>query len=229
MTDESRIVQCPHCEKWLSYQLVKVKCPYCDKTMVFSLPEYEFYEGPIGCEHCQRKSHLKIGGYYTGYGSTTIATTEPHWKHSRNGGYSFTTGGRLLSVQPVIPPELALRISDKIPHEVRRNLESAIRCLEIGEYQAVAMLCRRCVQTALKVKGIRDAAPIRMIHAAHQQGVLSELANKQADAVTFMGGKAAHPTDDTLLDVKESDVRQGLQMVRRVLLELFDPQRLAVF
>ena len=96
MTDESRIVQCPHCEKWLSYQLVKVKCPYCDKTMVFSLPEYEFYEGPIGCEHCHRKSHLKIGGYYTGYGSTTIATTEPHWEHRRNGGYSFTTGGAVV-------------------------------------------------------------------------------------------------------------------------------------
>ncbi len=51
---------------------------------------------------------------------------------------------------------------------------------------------------------------------------------KQSDSVTFMGNKAAHPHDDPMLDLADSDVRQGLQMVRRILLELFDPDQLAV-
>ena len=64
MTDRSRIAQCLHCEKWWSHNVVEVKCPYCDKTMVFSLPEYEFYDGPIICEHCHKKSHLRLGVLY---------------------------------------------------------------------------------------------------------------------------------------------------------------------
>ena len=57
--------------------------------------------------------------------------------------------------------------------------------------------------------------------------MISDLAHKQSEAVTFMGNKSAHPNDDELLDVGESDARQGLQMVRRVLLELYDQDKLA--
>ena len=133
-----------------------------------------------------------------------------------------------MSIEPVVPPELVVGSSDKIPDGPRHDLESAVRCLEIGEFLATAMLCRRCVQSALKMKGIREDTPSKMINIARQQNVLSELAKKQSDAVTFMGNKAAHATDDPLLNLVESDVRQGLQMVRRILLELFDPDQLDV-
>ena len=196
MVDESRVVTCPYCEKRLSYPLVRVKCPYCDKVMVFSLPEYAFYDGPVGCEHCHRKSRLRIGGYYNGNYGGTLTTSEPVWR----GGRPLTPGGLLLSIEPVVPTDLVLGDSDKIPDGPRHDLESAVRCLEIGQFQATAMLCRRCVQSALKTKGIPEDAPSRMIDIARQQGTLSELANKQSDAVTFMGNKAAHPLDDPLLN-----------------------------
>ena len=223
MIDESRVVACPHCERLFEYQLVRVRCPYCDKTMVFSLPEYEFHTGQIGCEHCHRKSRLRIGGYYEIYGSA-VATSEPVWR----GGRSLTAGGRLLSIEPVVSPELVVGGFEKIPDGPRQDLESAVRCFEIGEYRATAMLCRRCIQSALKFKGIPEDTPSRMINIARQRGRLTELAKKQSDAVTFMGGKAAHPDDDPLLNLVESDIRQGLQMVRRILLELFDPDQLSV-
>ena len=223
MVDQSRTVKCPYCQNRLSYRLVRVRCPYCDKTMVFSLPEYAFHDGQIGCEHCHRKSRLRIGGYFSDYGYT-VATSEPVWKD----GHSLTTGGRLLSIEPVVPPELIVGGSEKIPDGPQQDLESAVRCLEIGEYRATAMLCRRCIQSALKIKGIPEDSPSRMINIARQRGTLTELAKKQSDAVTFMGGKAAHPEDDPLLNLAESDIRQGLQMVRRILLELFDPDQLSV-
>ena len=50
MVDQSRTVKCPYCQNRLSYRLVRVRCPYCDNTMVFSLPEYAFHDGLIGCE-----------------------------------------------------------------------------------------------------------------------------------------------------------------------------------
>ena len=90
------------------------------------------------------------------------------------------------------------------------------------------MLCRRCVQSALKIQGVPEGPPTRMVNIARQQDVISELAKRQSDAVTFMGDKAAHPQDDPLLHLSESDTRQGLQMVRRILLELFDPDKLPV-
>ena len=223
MVDRSRVITCPNCEKSLFYSLVRVRCPYCDKEMVFSLPEYAFYDGTIGCEHCHKKSHLRIGGYYENYGNA-IATTEPVWRMGRQ----QTAGGRPLSVKPVVPTELTMGYSDNIPDGPRQDLESAVRCLEIGEFLATAMLCRRSVQSALKLRGIPEDTPSRMINKARQQGTLSELAKRQSDAVTFMGNKAAHPLEDPLLNVVESDVRQGLQMVRRILLELFDPDQLAV-
>ena len=224
MVDESRVVKCPYCEKSLSYNLVRVKCPYCDKAMVFSLPEYAFYDGPIGCEHCHRKSRLRIGDYYYDNYGETMSTSEPVWRNE----LLLTAGGRLLSIQPVVPTELVIGYTDKIPDGPRQDLESAVKCLEIGELRATAMLCRRCVQSALKTKGIPEDTPSRMINIARQRGTLSESAKKQSDAVTFMGNKAAHPLDDPLLNLAESDIRQGLQMVRRILLELFDPDQLTV-
>lgn len=221
MLDKSRAYTCPNCNKQLIARRVRVKCPYCDNEMTFSLPEYEFYDGQIGCEHCHRKSHLRIGGHYTYYylSDATAETTSP-----RKG----VVGGRLLSIEPTVPPELILGVSRKIPDEPRQALESAVRCLEIGELTAAAMLCRRCVQSALKIKGIPDGTPLRMIHIAHAKETLTELAKKQAEAITFMGNKAAHPQDDPLLNLADSDIRQGLQMLRRILLEIFDPDQLLV-
>ena len=67
-----------------------------------------------------------------------------------------------------------------------------------------------------------------MLNIAKDQGLISEMAYKQADAIKFMGNKSAHPIDDDLLNVGESDVRQGLQMARRVLLEVYDKDKLAI-
>ena len=223
MMDKSQISNCPHCGKSIRYRAVRVRCPYCDASMTFSLPEYEFHKGVVGCEHCHRKSDLRIGGYYRGWANSTLRTTEPVWDN----GVPIS-GGRLLSIKPVVPVEMVLGVSKKIPAELRQDIDSAVKCFEIAEYKATAILCRRCVQSALKNRGIPEDSPSRMVNIARQRGVLSELAKKQSDAVTFMGNKAAHPQDDPLLDLSKSDVLQGLQMVRRILLELFDPDRLAV-
>ena len=224
MVEIVQTFNCPYCKNELQFPMVMVRCPYCDANMAFRLPEYEFYNDVVGCEHCHRKSILRIGGYYKDYIGRVQQTTEPMW--NREG--KPTSGGRLLSIKAVVPAELALGISRKVPVEVRQDLESAVKCFEIGEYSATAMLCRRCVQSALKIQGIPEGPPTKMINVARHQDVISELAKKQSDAVTFMGDKAAHPQDDPLLHLSESDTRQGLQMVRRILLELFDPDKLAV-
>ena len=223
MVDKARISNCPHCGKLVQYRMVMVRCPYCDASMAFTLPEYEFYEGVVGCEHCHRKSNLRIGGYYRSSIGFTMSTTEPKWDRG-----TAITGGRLISVEAIVPADLALGISKKVPAELRQDLESAVKCFEIGEYRATAMLCRRCVQSALKIQGIPEGPPTRMINIARQRDVISELAKRQSDAVTFMGDKAAHPQDDPLLHLSESDTRQGLQMVRRILLEVFDQDKLAI-
>ncbi len=223
MADKSRVVTCPNCERKFFYQLVRVRCPYCNRTMEFSLPEYEFHDGQIGCEHCHRKSHLKIGGYADWHGRT-VDVTKPVASRLRSPIY----GGRLLSIEPAVSPELILDASRKIPDGPRRDLESAVRCLEIQEFIASAMLARRCIQSALKIKGIPEGTPSRMINIARQNETISELAKKQSDAITFMGNKAAHPQDDPMLNLSGADIRQGLQMVRRILLELFDPDQIAV-
>ena len=195
MVDKTRISNCPHCGKSVLYRAVRVRCPYCDASMAFSMPEYEFYKGIVGCEHCHRKSNLRIGGYHRGWDGSAIKMTDPVW----NRGVPIH-GGRLLSIEPVVPTELALGISPKIPAELRQDLDSAIRCFEIGEHRATAMLCRRCIQSALKIQGVPEGSPTKMINIAKQQGVISEVAKKQSDAVTFMGNKAAHPQDDPLAE-----------------------------
>ena len=222
--DQSRSYKCIQCNAAMILRVVRAQCPYCDRIIELPLPEYEFYDDEIGCGHCHRKSHLKVGGYFkwNPFVEELKPTTNPMQIGDR-----LLLGGRLISIEPLIPPELVLGISDKIPGAPRRALESAVRCLEIGEYGAVAIFCRLSVQSALRDRGIGGTTPSGMINRANSQDLISDLAHKQSEAVTFMGNKSAHPNDDELLDVGESDARQGLQMIRRVLLELYDPGKLA--
>ena len=104
--------------------------------MVFSLPEYAFHDGEVGCEHCHRKSHLKIGDYVESQFGGSVGTTKPVSRF----GHPRTEGGRFLSIEPVVPPELVLGDSRKVPDEPRQDLESAVKCLEIKEYRASAIL-----------------------------------------------------------------------------------------
>lgn len=225
MVDKSRVVKCLRCGNQMLYAAVRAKCPFCDGLIVFPLPEYEFYDGEIGCQHCHRKSQVRIGAYYRSpWAAGALSTTKPQW----NNRGEQKPGGRLLSIEPKVPAELALGISKKVPDGLRGDLESAVRCFEIGQYRAAAMLCRYAVQSALKTMGVPEGPLNGMINRARHGSVISELAKRQADAVTFMGNKSAHPHDDPLVDVKETDVRQGLQMVRRIFLELFDPELLNV-
>ena len=223
--DPFRSYKCIRCNHDMDLRLVRAKCPYCDRIMRLALPEYEFYDDEIGCEYCHRKSHLKIRGYYkwNTFDDELRPTTNP-----MQIGNQWLLGGRLISIEPVVPPELVLGVSDKIPEAPRQTLESAVKCLEIGEYGAVAMLCRLAIQTSLRDEGVGGTTPSGMINRAKSQDLISDLAHKQAEAVTFMGNKSAHPNEDELLNVRESDARQGLQMVRRILLELYDPDKLGV-
>lgn len=222
--DQSRSYKCIQCNAAMVLRVVRAQCPYCHRAIELPLPEYEFYDDEVGCGHCHRKSNLKVGGYYQW--NSFAKELEPTTNPMQIGG-QWLPGGRLISVEPLIPPELVLGISDKIPEAPRRALESAVRCLEIGEYGAVAVFCRLSVQSALSDRGIGGTTPSGMINRAKSQDWISDLAHKQAEAVTFMGNKSAHPNDNLLLDVGESDARQGLQMVRRVLLELYDRGKLA--
>ena len=71
------------------------------------------------------------------------------------------------------------------------------------------MICRLSVQSALRDRGIGGTTPSGMINRAKSQYLISDLAHKQSEAVTFMGNKSAHPNDDELLNVGASDARQG--------------------
>ena len=115
MVDKARIFNCPHCSKPLQNQTVMARCPYCNAFMAFPLPEYEFYEGVVGCEHCHRKSNIRIGGYYEGstfprWGQA-VSTTKPKWDQKGTPIH----GGRLLSIEAIVPAELAWASQRRCP------------------------------------------------------------------------------------------------------------------
>ena len=207
-----------------------VRCPHCSGFMKFPLPEYEFWEAVEVCEHCGRRSRVRIGGSVivpsriAGQPNQYEEFTKPQL-HPRT--REELPGGRLLSIESAAPVETVRGLnSPPIPLEPYEAAQEAIKSLEIGAYRAAASMSRYTIQSALLDKGTPDRRPMDMVNYARQHNLVSDIVVSRCRAIVYIGNSGAHPQADVLKNIGRQDAIEGLRLMRRVLLEIYDPQSL---
>lgn len=205
-----------------------VRCPHCSGFMKFPVPEYEFWEAVEVCEHCGRRSRVRIGGFVI-VPSIIVGQPERYEEFTKPRRHPLTgkelLGGRLLSIESAAPVETVRGLnSPPIPPEPYEAVQEAIKSLETGAYRAAASMCRYTIQSALLDRGAPDQRPMDMINYAKQQGLVSDIVISRCRAIVYIGNSGAHPQADVLRNIGRQDAVEGLRLTRRVLLELYDPQ-----
>ncbi len=184
------------------------ECPHCGATKHLDQRTFSHHVGPLRCYEFKGLFHVEIGDL-------------PGTERMRFGPGE---GGVLLSPARAIgDPVLLEQIkSTIIPPSLIRDIEEAVRCLEVDAPRGSAVLCRHAIQEALIIKNVRDDRTVeQMVNIAHQTGILSEAAHRQCRAAVFLGTKAAHPQESWTDEIGQREARAALDLTQRVLLELF--------
>jgi len=183
-------------------------CPNCGSQQIIDSDTYYRYKGDIVCNHCKCRYYVEFGGY---------------------GGDILLSPPKILEMPDKIDPKLLEGLTVPIiPKELYSVYKDAAKCFGFGVPKGATVLCRYVIQLALKLKGIPDNPPEKMVDIAGSKTppLLSPLAIKQCKAATFMGGKAGHPQANWVENVTPDDAHQSLLATKRVLLELFYPEGL---
>ncbi len=75
---------------------------------------------------------------------------------------------------------------------VHYELKEAVKCINATAYRAGAIMCRRCIEVALKEKGCVGGVLEDLIDDAGQKKLLDPEAVAPAHAIRLIGNKAAH-------------------------------------
>ena len=184
------------------------KCPNCGSQQILDSETYYKYKGAIVCFDCKCRYHVEFGGY-----DGNILESQP----------------KILEMPDKIDPKLLEGLMvPSIPEELYSVYKDAAKCFGFGVPKGAAVLCRYVIQLALRLKGVSDNPPEKMVDIAGSKTppLLSPLAIKLCKAATFMGGKAGHPQANWVENVTPGDAHQSLLATKRVLLELFYPEGL---
>jgi len=83
---------------------------------------------------------------------------------------------------------------DKVPSEIRSNLEEALNCLAVGAFNAVGVMSRRVIERVALHFGIKERRLKTTIEKLFQKGVVSKEIRDGFDEIRKWGNIGAHPS-----------------------------------
>lgn len=100
------------------------------------------------------------------------------------------------------PAPLPSPTDERIPDEIRRDLDEAKRCYSVSAYRACAVMARRAMQAACMEQGAAKGNLVTQLHELAASGVITRSLKEWGDAVRWVGNDAAHPSGE---DVTQDD------------------------
>ena len=108
-----------------------------------------------------------------------------------------------------------------VPASVYQDYVEAVRAANVGAPRASLSMSRRALQSALKHRGAKSEKLYDQIEELAEAGALTQATKNLAHGIRQFGNFGAHPGDDQLEDVGLEDAKLALQVLRRVLRELY--------
>lgn len=108
-----------------------------------------------------------------------------------------------------------------VPATIREDFAEAHRCYFGGSNKGVVVLCRRVLQLVSEDKGAEGSRLIDQIDDLLSKGLVTSSLHAAAHEVRYLGNFGAHPRDDGLDDIDDTDCKNALALVGQFLTDLY--------
>jgi len=107
------------------------------------------------------------------------------------------------------------------PNYVREEFREATHCHQIGAYLSSMTMSRRVLQRCLKHEGFNQRKLFEQIKAAKEQNLIPKRYSKLVDEIRHYGNIGAHPDDDKMDLVNETNSEFLLGLVKLLVEEFY--------
>jgi len=106
----------------------------------------------------------------------------------------------------VYPYPLPSPSDEKIPEDIRKDLDEAKMCFSVGAYRACAVMARRAMQSSCIDKGSSKNKLVDQLQELADNGIITKDLKKWADVVRWVGNDAAHPGNEEVFQEDAKDI-----------------------
>lgn len=114
----------------------------------------------------------------------------------------------------VYPYPLPSPSDERIPEDIRKDLDEAKKCFSVGAYRACAVMARRSMQSACINKGSAKSRLVEQLQELADNGTITKDLKEWADVVRWVGNDAAHPGKEK---VSQEDAKDILNLAEQFL------------
>ena len=112
----------------------------------------------------------------------------------------------------IYPHPLPSPTDERVPENIRKDINEAKICFSIGAYRACAVMARRALQTACIEKGASKGRLVDQLEELADKGIITKDLKEWADVVRWVGNDAAHPGSE---EVKKEDAEDILKLAEQ--------------
>jgi hypothetical protein len=119
------------------------------------------------------------------------------------------------------PSTSANQFPKAIPPKVREDMAEAVRCFAVNAHKAVVVMCRRILQRIASDHGITGGDIKSQTNRMFEAGLITKNLKDAAHEIRHFGGFGAHPQDDDLDNVSQSDALSVWRQVNQFVNDLY--------
>lgn len=167
------------------------------------------FKASVFCPYCHRYTALSVAMSIHGAPYNCVHQSEKDKKHWWMGVCNnckelclvYDNGVR------VYPHPLPSSTDNRIPEELKRDLDEAKLCYSIGAYRGCAVLARRVIQVCCIDKGAdKNKKLYQQIEEIYEKRVITEDIKNWTTAIRWIGNDAAHPSSNIVESNEAEDV-----------------------
>lgn len=194
----------------LLIEQVKVFCPYCHRDVAISWIRFDNDGGGI-TKYLTKVNYFsnKNGIWALGECPSCEKCIMIHLNEDRYGK---------LNVAEIFPYPLPTPTDERIPEKIRKDLDEAKICFSVNGFRGCAIMCRRALQVACKIKGATKKDLIDQINELAEKRIITNDLKELSHAIRWIGNDAAHPNEG---EVVEEDAKEILNLTEQFMQIVF--------
>lgn len=126
--------------------------------------------------------------------------------------------GQSFNVKNIYPASQPSPTDERMPADIRRDIEESKLALSVGAFNASAAMSRRALQRACKTKGSKKSDLIDQINELADNKIITTDIKELAHTVRLVGNDGAHPNE---VNVDASDAKEILELAEQFMEIIF--------